>query len=216
MRTNRAGIFKKSMGARQCRNRVIVPARRNRVIVPSKATITNKSRPAGSFSSSQSGGGRLAGSVFYLYVFSLRMWVHRERILTPFCPVNPHSHPPDLVLIVHEGVGRTYLQCISNLCNIQRQSVCVSDRKGQAEFLTARYRVIVTGTASDRKKERKNIYLSSTGHIRLQDYSTYIMTRLRCATHSRLLLQMIVNTQIHCNGNSVKIFLFWEQCIVLF
>ncbi len=27
MRTNRAGIFKKSMGARQCRNRVIVPAR---------------------------------------------------------------------------------------------------------------------------------------------------------------------------------------------
>jgi hypothetical protein len=44
--------------------------------------------------------------------------VPRERILTPFCPVNPQSHPPDLVLIVHEGVDQTYLQYISNLCNI--------------------------------------------------------------------------------------------------
>jgi hypothetical protein len=38
-----------------------------------KATITNKTRPAGSFSSSysQAAAGRLAGPVFYVYVFSL-------------------------------------------------------------------------------------------------------------------------------------------------
>jgi hypothetical protein len=57
---------------------------------PSKAAITNKTRPARSFSSSKPGeAGRLAGLVFYVHVFSL---------VQPFatCQIylTAHMHPP--------------------------------------------------------------------------------------------------------------------------
>ncbi len=54
---------------------------------PSKASITNKTRPAGSFSSSYSQAGRIAGPVFYVYVFSLILTALRET-LTQYITLN--------------------------------------------------------------------------------------------------------------------------------
>ena len=51
---------------------------------PSKATITNKTRPAGSFSSSYSQPGRLAGPVLYVQYMSFHCIHPQQRYLSFF------------------------------------------------------------------------------------------------------------------------------------
>jgi hypothetical protein len=66
-----------------------IPGKKRTHGTPSKATITNKTRKAGSFSSQA---GRLAGSEFYVYVFSLGYPVHGQQqftlVMTPICLTN--------------------------------------------------------------------------------------------------------------------------------